>query len=452
MISASASKHESNQRAPARTLLKARWVLPITAPALPFGALELSGDRIKAVLSAEQAQQRLQADDGSLTVRDLGNCIIAPGLINLHTHLEWTAQELRDSSSSLFDWIPGLMKESKGWAAEDFLSSSVQGVRRIIASGTSCVLDSAYSGAAAQALSAAGLRAVVALELFGLDESKSKEILAAWCQKRATLLESGKISPRVSLSIAPHAPYSVSVPLAKAAFSFAEEHGVPPTMHLAESQVESDWLQSGSAKLDAFLERAHRLPEGAAKLIPFRACGRSPVQHLQHHSLLTSSLVAAHVVHLHSDDVKMLAAANVKVACCPRSNSRLRNGVAPLRKLMEAGLTLGFGTDSAASTDDLDVLCEARFAYNLQRAVDPSFPFSSENALRQLTYDAARVLGMEKQIGSLEPGKLADIAIFNIASAGRFAENQPYDALLYGRTTLKELLVSGMKVGPEPLY
>jgi 5-methylthioadenosine/S-adenosylhomocysteine deaminase len=436
----------------ATRLLTARWVLPVSQEPVENGGVEITGDRIVAVHSAEQLKRRLEQLDDRHMVTDCGKAIISPGFINLHTHVEWTAQELFDTQYGLFDWIPDLTKVSKTWSVEDFLTSAAAGVRRIARSGTSCILDSSYTGQAAVAMTAAGLRGVVALELFGIDESQAENTWNKWQQRREQLLSNARISDLVKISVAPHAPYTVSPALLRKAADWAQNNGLPLTMHLAESKHEFDWIQSGDAVLDAFIKKMHVLPEGTLEKIAFRNCGKTPVQHLDDVRLLGPELIAAHAVQLTDNDVSLLARRNVPVAHCPRSNARLRNGAARLRTLMEAGIKVGFGTDSAASTDDLDVLSEARFGFNLARALDPQFPFEAKHAIEALTIEAARAIGMSDLIGSLEPGKQADIAIFNIVSDGPWAEKSPYDALLYGNVQLQELFVDGRKVASDGLY
>ncbi|HEY9791119.1 MAG TPA: amidohydrolase family protein [Candidatus Obscuribacterales bacterium] len=438
----------------ATRLLTARWVLPISAAPVENGGIEIAGDHIVAIHSAEQLKHRLDqlGDSPIAKVEDFGKAIIVPGLINLHTHVEWTGQELVDTQLPLFEWIPTLVKFSKAWSVEDFLTSAASGVRRIAGSGTTCILDSSYSGQAAVAMTAAGLRGVVAMELFGIVESEAESTWNKWLQRREQLMENAKISDLIKVSVAPHAPYTVAPALLRKAVDWASDQGMPWTLHLAESASEFNWIQSGDAALDGFVKKMHVLPEGDVEKIPFRNCGKTPVQHLDHARLLDPCLVAAHAVQLTDADVATLAARRVKVAHCPRSNARLRNGAARLRRLMEAGITVGFGTDSAASTDDLDVLAEARFAFNLARALDPQFPFQSKHAIEALTIEAAKAIGMSDLIGSLDKGKQADIAIFNIVSDGPWAEKSPYDALLYGNVQLQELFVSGRKVAANALY
>jgi 5-methylthioadenosine/S-adenosylhomocysteine deaminase len=437
----------------ATQLLTASWILPMSSPPIENGGIEVAGDRIVAVYTADELAAR-NGSNGKPSVQHahFDNGIIVPGFINLHTHVEWSAQELIDTTSMLFDWIPPLVQTARSWGKDDFFASALAGVERIARSGTTCVLDSSFTGQAAVALSNYGLRAVVALELFGIDDAQVDRGWAEWLQKKEELLANHDIGNLIKISVAPHAPYSVCPPLMHKAFEWAAEAGVPVTVHVSETENEFDFIARGDNKLDSFLQKVHALPGGRLENIQYRGCGLTPVQHLAHEKLLVDSLVAAHCVKLTDNDINLLAEHRVKVAHCPRSNARLRNGIAPYRRLLEAGVDVGFGTDSLGSSDNLDILEEARFAYNLHRAVDPAFPFDSEKAIKALTCDAARILGMSDSIGSLQPGKLADIAIFNIVSAGNWAQKRPYDALLYGNVILQELLVSGRKVALNRLY
>jgi cytosine/adenosine deaminase-related metal-dependent hydrolase len=435
-----------------RRLLKARWVLPMSGPALENGGVEIDGQQVAAVYDAAQLAQRSLQLGESCTVTDFGKAIILPGLINLHTHVDWTAQELVDTESSLFAWIPNLISSARSWSVEDFLTSASAGVRRIARSGTTFILDSSFSGQAAVALSAIGLRGVVALELFGVAESQADEVWSKWLDKRQQLLDSARISDLVKVSVAPHAPYSVCPGLMRRAFKWAQDNDLPVTVHVCETQEELDWIAKGDPLLDEFIEKTHFIDGNGAASLAFRATGKTPVQYMSSEQLLSNSLIAAHAVRLNDQDIGTLQEKGVKIAHCPRSNARLRCGVAPLRRLLEKGVAVGFGTDSAASSDSLDILSEARFAWNLHRAVDPGFPFDAERALRLLTIEAAAAVGMSEMIGSLAPGMQADIAIFNIVSDGPWAEKRPYDALLYEKAVLTELLVNGRKVCLDALY
>jgi 5-methylthioadenosine/S-adenosylhomocysteine deaminase len=167
---------------------------------------------------------------------------------------------------------------------------------------------------------------------------------------------------------------------------------------------------------------------------------------MHHHGLLNEGLIAAHAVQLTDNDIQLLRKQKTKVAHCPRSNSRLRNGAARYTDLLDAGVAVGFGTDSAASVDDLDVLAEARFAANLHRTRAPLHPFPAQDFIDKLTLGAARILGIDDRVGSLEAGKEADLAVFDIDSRVTYGLDRPYDLLLYGSCKLRDLYVAGREV------
>lgn len=449
----------------AKRFLTGRWLLPMNGEPIADGAIEIEGERIRRVLNKDEFKQvadKLEPDQ----VVDYGEAVILPGLINLHTHLEYSSLHLFDTNASLFDWIPLLMGHVKTWQPQTFIDSATSGALQMARAGTTCILDSSYSGMAAVGAARVGLRAVIALELFGIVEEATDVLWQGWLDRKQTLIrrfELGELpgftqaaeaisGGSILLSVAPHAPYTVGPSLTGRAMNWADNAGIVWTMHVAESPEEHHWLGSGSQSLDHFLQGVHTLPDGKVENIPWRGCGKSPVRHLADNDLLQSSLVAAHVVQVDESDIAELAARQVSVAHCPRSNSRLRSGLAPIGNMLKAGVAVGFGTDSAASTDDLDVLAEARFAWHVQRAVNPDFRFCSYDAIYRLTAGAAKAIGLSSDIGTLEPGKFADVAIFNISSASEVARERPYDLLLYGNVPLRDLYVAGEQVLKNVLY
>jgi 5-methylthioadenosine/S-adenosylhomocysteine deaminase len=176
--------------------------------------------------------------------------------------------------------------------------------------------------------------------------------------------------------------------------------------------------------------------------IKWKGRGLTPTRHLKNFGLLDDHLLAAHAIHLDEQDIALLAETGVKIAHCPRSNARLRNGRAPLGQIRAAHIPFGLGTDSLASCDDLDLLQEARFATAVHRTVEPDIVWTSADILKSLTIDAARILGLENLVGSIDPGKLADIAVFAINPL-EYGQDDPYDLLIHGKTTLVDLFVDG---------
>jgi cytosine/adenosine deaminase-related metal-dependent hydrolase len=448
-----------------KRFLTARWVIPMQGEPLQFGAVELKGSKIERIFTKEEFAEAREKG-GAEAVEDYGEAIISPGLINLHTHIEYSSLHLLDTNAALFDWIPMLMGHVKTWDVETFVKSATLGARQMARFGTTCILDSSFAGYAAVGAAQVGLRAVIGLEIFGIVESETETFWNQWMERKQQLERRfeadeypgfGKTADVIAkklilLSVAPHAPYTVGPSLTKVAMKWAEQQGLVWTTHIAESPQERRWIESTDERLDQFLQKVHKLPGGKVENIEWRGCGKSPVRHMADHDLLQESLVAAHVVQVDQNDIKELARRKTTIAHCPRSNSRLRSGISPVPQMMEAGVRVGFGTDSAASTDDLDVLAEARFAWNMHRACNPSFGYDAREAIYRLTAGAAKSIGMSDTIGTLEPGKSADIAIFNISNASEVARERPYDVLLWGNNPVVDVFVNGEKVLQNPLY
>ncbi|MDZ4834431.1 MAG: amidohydrolase family protein [Candidatus Melainabacteria bacterium] len=413
-------------------VIGARWVYPVSSPPIASGAVAIKGTEIKAV----GARDAILSEYKEFEFFDYNNAIIMPGLINLHSHLDYSALCHLNSEQKLFDWIPLLMKSVANWAPADFRASAAYGAQLAALTGTTFIVDSSYSGLSAEAIAETGLKGLVGLELFGLDKEIAEPIWKSWVERLNKLtLEASSILKQsldkgtITFTCSPHAPYTVSPALWQLAKSWADSKGLPVLAHLAESKPESAWVRDSDLLINAFLVRVSpsnkdRDTETVLKSIDWRH-GVSPVAHLAKHGLLSNTLVAAHCVQIDSADIALLKTAGTSVAHCPRSNARLRNGRAPLPELLEAGVNVGLGTDSLASTDDLNPLAEAAFALNLHRAVEPECTLSSADLIEMMTLAAARAVGLGDKIGSLEPGKSADIAVFKVAPRSAFVLDPP---------------------------
>lgn len=446
-------------------VITSKWIYPVVGTPVLQGAIVIRNGRIEAVgtrdaiLSAHRDLEHL----------DYGEAIVTPGLINLHSHLDYTALGPLDTSASLFDWIPSLMKSVSKWQPIDFFESALYGARLNALAGTTMIVDSSYSGQSAEAISHAGLKGVVGLELFGLDKNRFELPWKNWLERLAKLENEGSAElknaiaeGRVVLTCSPHAPYTVCPPLFREAKRWAETRQLPLLSHLAESSEECGWLQGGSEIIDAYLMKVMpSIPERDTatllKSIDWKKASYSPVAFLKEHELLSNRLVAAHSIHVNDEDVKLLKAAGVSIAHCPRSNARLRNGRAPFSSYLKAGVNAGLGTDGLPSTDSLDLVAEANFALNLHRAAEPESTLSAPDLLEAMTMGAARAIDMADKIGSLEVGKQADIAVFKIAPqaaefvpevAARFAEQfaDPADTLIRFPTRVEAVFVDGESI------
>lgn len=425
--------------------LKAEWVLPMSGPPLRNAVVTLRNGRIAAVSTDEPDTGR---------VLDYGKAIIMPGFINLHTHLDYSALRLFDTSSQLFSWISGLVGRSLKWTPEEWLMSATRGAQEVLLSGTTCVADSSLTGSAAMAIARAGLRGVVALELFGLDPLQSENFWTAWLERFEKLeqaadevFQAALAGNRLKLTVSPHTPYSVNPVLWRKAADWCEHRKSLLLTHVAETIQECEWIAQDNAEVYAFLaERSSPSVLQQLKALGWRGTGRTPVQYLSELDLLNDNVLAAHAVHVTEDDIATLAGKGVKVAHCPRSNARLKAGRAPFSTLARAGVQAGFGTDSAASCDDLDIRREALFAWNLHRATDPEFPEAAEQFVRRLTLGAAEILGWAGDIGSLEAGKAADIVVLQIDESAQPAIDHPYDLVLFEGSQVRDVFVAGSRV------
>lgn len=444
-------------------ILFARWVLPMSGPPLKDAAVIIEGNTIADLLFRDELTYKYPPqflEQLPEKPHDYGDAILLPGLINLHTHLDYSALRCSDVESGMFDWICGLVERSSKWSPDQWRSSAAYGAREAALAGTTCLVDSSFSGLSVHAIAEAGLRAIVGLELFGLRDDEANAVWGQWLNRYDLLknateprTHAAMASNRIKLTVAPHAPYTVCPTLWLKATIWAQEKGLPLLAHLSESSAECQWIKSENKRINEYLTFVKKLfnpslpTDGEGILeelsqIRWKGRGASPTRHLKNFGLLDRNLIAAHAVHLDNEDMQLLAESKVKVAHCPRSNAKLRNGRAQIEKLIDANIEVALGTDGLASNDDLSLLSEARFAADLHRASMPDLKWSSEQIIKSITIDAAKMLNLSQEIGSIEPEKLADIAIFKLEHRTHGSDN-PYDLLVHGKSRLLDLFVEG---------
>jgi 5-methylthioadenosine/S-adenosylhomocysteine deaminase len=373
--------------------LSARWVLPIEGRPIEHGAVLIGADgRIVAV----GPEARVSRPAG-VPVEDFGEAVLLPGLINTHTHLELTGLAGGPPEVEFALWIRRLREAKAALAPDAFLPSARQGLADCWAAGVTTVADTGDSGAAVQALAEAGGSGIAYQEVFGPHPDQCEESLRG-LQVRVESL-SKFAAGRVRLGVSPHAPYTVSGPLYRATAEWAKAMDLPLAVHLAESRSESALLASGvGAFADAW--RARGIPMPAP-------LGRTPVQWLDEHGVLSVRTLCIHVVQASALDIGRLANAGAAVAHCPRSNRAHGHGEAPLAALLAARVRVGLGTDSVVSVGELDLLAEARAARALAG-------LDAARALALCTLDAAHALGLEAEIGGLRAGKWGDCAVIQL--------------------------------------
>jgi 5-methylthioadenosine/S-adenosylhomocysteine deaminase len=384
-------------------ILSADWVLPVEGAPIEAGAVVIEEGRIAAVGTAEALGQGTRHDDA----------VIVPGFVNAHSHLEYAVYGgFGDGLGDFAEWIMlHIQRKARiGW--DEYVDIARLGAAQCLASGVTTVGDCSYSGATAVACAQVGLRATVYLEVFGADPTRGLEHFA-----RIRDLVADSFSERVRPGVSPHAPYSVSIELYEA----CAELGLPVATHISESLAEVAYLQTGTGAWGAYTDLLVASP------------GKTGTHLLAEHGLLGPNVVAAHCVVVDEDEIALLASTGTGVAHCPRSNAALGCGVAPLTDLRAAGVRVGVGTDSPASAPSFDFFEELRSVVlsARARATRPDV-LSAAEALELGTLGSARALGLDGEIGSLLPGKRADLTVVSLEGSAYLPWEDPAGALVFG--------------------
>lgn len=339
-------------------------------------------------------------------------CALLPGLINLHTHLELHGFRGAVPESDFSAWIQHMRRIRETTAGDAYLEGARDGLRESWRYGATTVADTGTSGATVRALAELGGRGVYFQEVLGPDPRDAEALLRGLVGVVEDLRQ--EAPPDVTVGVSPHAPYTVSSRLLELAVEYARDRGLQLASHVAESPAETAFVVRGEGP---FAE------SWAARGFPLPAPAASAVRYAERAGLLGSDLLAVHVAQADEDDIALLARSASAVALCPRSNRRHGHGDPPLRQLLAAGVRLGLGTDSGVSVDSLDPLAEARAAQQLAG-------LSAERALRLATVDGARAIGMERDVGTLEPDKWADLCVLPLEPAGSAASEDVLERLL----------------------
>lgn len=404
------------------TIHSARWVIPVTAAVIEDGAVAIDAGRIRAV--GKRAD--LMADFSPAVRIDHGEAALLPGLINVHTHLELTALRGQVEDPLFQPWIVSLVTRKSQLTPAELLASARLGCAEAIRAGVTTVADTADASGTLVAIAESGLRGILFQECFGPDPAQAEaslEQLVLKLDAHRAYLAASPCGDRVRLGISPHAPYSVSGRLYRLATQLALEQGLDMALHAAESQDELRLLRDGSGAFGDSLRR---------RGIPFTSPGCSTVRYLDQLDVLAAAPLLIHGVTIEADDLELLVKNGVRLAHCPKSNSKFGHGIAAVAEWKRLGLAIGLGTDSVASNNGGDLIEEARFATLLQRAQrrDSGWP-SAADALALMTIEGARALRLQHQIGSLEPGKYADLVVIDLSGPQTRPVADPVTSIIF---------------------
>ena len=371
---------------------------------IPNGAVAVDGADIVGVDTADAIRKQFRAAE---TIEAAGR-IVMPGLINTHTHAPMVLYRGLADDLALMEWLNKYIfpAEAKTVSPEMVRAGTRLAALEMIQSGTTTYADMYYfEEEIARQTKAAGLRGVLGQTIiqFPVADAKTPADSLARAEK---FIAEFKGDPLITPAVAPHALYTLDGPTLRAARELARRNGVPTIIHLAETRDEVTTAQ----------ER-------------FKS---SSVAYLDHLGFLGPGVLAAHGVWVSDADVAILKSRGVGVSHNPESNMKLASGTAPVTSYLRNGVALGLGTDGAASNNDLDMFEAMRVASLLHKlqTMDPRV-VGAKTALEMGTIGGARALGMEKQIGSLETGKRADLIVVNASGARHTPMYDPISHLVY---------------------
>lgn len=404
------------------TVIEPRWVIPVNpaATVLADHAVVIDDERISAVLPVADALAR-HPDAPRVVLPDHA---LIPGLVNLHTHAAMTLMRGMADDLALMDWLQNHIwpAESRMVCDEFVHDGTLLACAEMLRGGVTCFNDMYFfPEATARAALQSGMRAalgIIAVEFRSAYAVDAQDYLA----KGLALRDALRDEPLLSFCLAPHAPFTVSDETFAQIAIYAGELDLPVHIHLHETAQEiSDSIS------------AH---------------GVRPLARLERLGLLGPGLIAVHAVHLDPAEIGLLARHGCAVAHCPSSNLKLASGIAPVAALLQAGVNLGFGTDGAASNNRLDLFTEMRLAALLAKGAsgDPQV-MPAHRALEAATLGGARALGLQSSIGSIEPGKFADLTAVNLAAAELSPCYDPTSHLVYaaGREHVTDVWVAGKR-------
>jgi 5-methylthioadenosine/S-adenosylhomocysteine deaminase len=402
------------------TLLEARWIIPVepAGKVLKNHTLAIDQGVIQAIIPNDEAQAQFDPREHVV----LNHHALIPGLVNLHTHAAMTLMRGLADDLPLMEWLNNHI-----WPAETRHVDSgfvFDGTRlacaEMLRAGVTCFNDMYFfPEAAVQAVLASGMRAAVgmiAIDFPTAYASDADDYLA----KGLALRDDYNPHPLLSFCFAPHAPFTVSDRVFAKILTYAEQLDLPIHIHLHETADEvADSLKTH---------------------------GMRPIERMQKLGLLGPNLIAVHMIHVTEDEIELMARLGCTVAHCPSSNLKLASGFAPASTMLGAGMNVGLGTDGAASNNRLRMFEEMRLAALLAKGqTGRADVLPAWQALEMATLNGAKALGLDSVIGSLLPGKAADITAVDFSSLELAPCYDPVSHLVYaaGREHVSHVWVNG---------
>lgn len=388
-------------------------------PPLENGRVYVKGDRIIDIRSGSEEKEL----SPPLEILDARDCIIMPGLVNGHTHAAMTLFRGFADDLPLHTWLYQRIfpAEAKYLDSDSVYWGTLLACLEMISSGTTTFSDGYFfQDSTARAVHHSGLRAFVAQGVIdfpapGVPDPKenllkAKEFLERW----------KGVSDLITPCLFCHSPVTCSDSTMQQARKISQTYSIPLQIHLSETAEEVNEV--------------------------IKKTGVRTVRHLDRLGLLYEGLIAAHAIHLDDDEIRLLSERSVKIVHVPESNMKLGSGVARIPDMLERGLVVAIGTDGCGSNNDLDLFLEMDMAAKLSKVfqMDPVC-LDAPSVLKMATSRGATALGLEKEVGTLEPGKKADIIVVDLRKPHLIPVYNPFSTLVYSASgsDVKHAMVNG---------
>lgn len=405
---------------PIDALICPRWTIPVDPDVTARESLCLAvrDGRILELLPREQALERYVPTE----VHERPDHVLMPGLVNAHTHAAMSLMRGFADDLPLQAWL-----KDKIWPTEmrfvtpEYVTAGVRlAVAEMLRGGITCFADMYYFPLSAARVAAdSGMRLVagmIALEFSTAWAADAGEYI----RKGLAVHDAVRSEPLVSTMFAPHAPYTVGDETLTRIRQLADQLNVPVQMHVHETAAEIDEAVSET--------------------------GKRPIRRLDDLGLINPGLMAVHATQLTAGEIALLARNGCSVIHCPRSNLKLASGACPVADLLAAGVNVALGTDGAASNNRLDLWAEMDTAALFGKHVaDDASALPAPELLQMATINGARALGLEDTMGSIEPGKSADVICVRLDDLATRPVHDPVSQLVYaaGREHVTDVWIAG---------
>ncbi len=349
------------------------------------GALACSNGVILAVGPLESIKRRYPYH----RLEVFPHAVLLPGLVNAHIHLELPPLLETIRASDFADWVLNLIAAKRRLVRQDYIKASIDNIRTLLQTGTTTVGEISTHGVSREKLRKSGLRAVV------FDEIISMGPRMPGVKKRTSNSSASRL---VTTGLSPHTPYTVGESVLRNIATSTANSGIRIAMHVAEPGDEMKLLRGKPSRL----EKIYTFAQWDSSWAP---SGNSSFEYLHRTGILSPRFIAVHAVHTDDRDIALMRKHGVSVVHCPRSNKEVGAGTMKLKQFLKARIAVGLGTDSLASSPSLNMWDEMRFACQLHRRDG----ITAHDIFRIATIGGAKALGLDHEIGTLDPGKRADI-------------------------------------------